>query len=584
TFRAMGERAIAIRNYDSAIGSLQRAMQTYDAIERRQSAGDRLLPVLTQTQLNHLSLALDIRDWSSTVSDRTKQAEWATLAADLPVESLTRSASEALPQLSLNRNTLYARLNFIHSLLRQSSSQPLATVHQIEADASSWEEAIARLLVSVYQDTQQLKDAKVESLALGRLGALYEKQNQLEAAWSTTTQALSISQALYADELSYQWQWQLGRLLNAQDRYDESLEAFQQAVQLLESIRSNLRFIDTDVQFSFRDSVEPVYREYLELLLRTDNAVSPSADNLRQAVFSVNDLQLTELENFLSCSLGNDTSGVSIVGSRQGERTEQNLFQLDPNAAIFHPILLADRLVTILELPTDDGIIISKEIDVPQDEIESVLKRLRTNLGASPDRIPNVKADAQIVYRWLIEPFAEQLDQAQINTLVFVLDGPLRNIPMGVLFDGETYLLDRYSIAIAPQIELLAPQPLQDSLRIFTGGIGEEQNIGDREFEKIENLIAELDGIREISDAASPLVGADFTKEKLEERLTAERFSAIHIKTHGVFSSDPEETFIVASNELIKSHDLGNLIRLSTRNNETPIELLVLSACSTAEG
>ncbi|MEO1179877.1 MAG: CHAT domain-containing protein, partial [Cyanobacteria bacterium J06636_28] len=57
-----------------------------------------------------------------------------------------------------------------------------------------------------------------------------------------------------------------------------------------------------------------------------------------------------------------------------------------------------------------------------------------------------------------------------------------------------------------------------------------------------------------------------------------------HLKTHGVFSSDPEETFIVAYEELLKGEELGNLIQAGSRQGATPIDLLVLSSCSTATG
>ena len=99
---------------------------------------------------------------------------------------------------------------------------------------------------------------------------------------------------------------------------------------------------------------------------------------------------------------------------------------------------------------------------------------------------------------------------------------------------------------------------------------------------KLKNLEAELIGIgQDVNIINLPLLEDKFTTENLRRQLGENDFSGIHLKTHGVFSSDPEETFIVAYRELIRGRELGSLIQASS---ETAIELLVLSACSTAQG
>lgn len=75
-----------------------------------------------------------------------------------------------------------------------------------------------------------------------------------------------------------------------------------------------------------------------------------------------------------------------------------------------------------------------------------------------------------------------------------------------------------------------------------------------------------------------------FTLLNIQHELALGNFSAIHIKTHGVFSSDPDGTFIVAYNDLIKSQDLASLVEISNKDEPSKIELLVLSACETAQG
>ena len=58
----------------------------------------------------------------------------------------------------------------------------------------------------------------------------------------------------------------------------------------------------------------------------------------------------------------------------------------------------------------------------------------------------------------------------------------------------------------------------------------------------------------------------------------------VHLATHGEFSSDPEKTFILTSDKLVKVKEFDNLLRVSDSSKSKSIELLVLSACKTAEG
>ena len=56
---------------------------------------------------------------------------------------------------------------------------------------------------------------------------------------------------------------------------------------------------------------------------------------------------------------------------------------------------------------------------------------------------------------------------------------------MTVLYNGkaEKYLVeDKYAISISLRLQVFSPQPLQDKLKVFVGGIGELQNIDDKNF------------------------------------------------------------------------------------------------------
>lgn len=205
-----------------------------------------------------------------------------------------------------------------------------------------------------------------------------------------------------------------------------------------------------DIQFSFRDDVESVYRGLVELLLNTEKDAKPSQENLKQAIQKIDALQLVELENFLRCDLA------QIV--------EISEIEVDSTAAKVYPMLLPNRLAVVLELPGQDKPLAYYEILKPRQAIEETLQRLRRNLS-EPDRTPEAIEGLQEVYQWLIEPFRSVLESnSQVKTLVFVLDGELRNIPMAALYDGKQYLIKKYVVALAPRLELFSPSPRPERL------------------------------------------------------------------------------------------------------------------------
>ena len=67
----------------------------------------------------------------------------------------------------------------------------------------------AQLLANAQKQANILGNPRAESYALGRLGQLYSKTQQWEDAKRLTQEALSLTQAIRASEIAYQWQWQI---------------------------------------------------------------------------------------------------------------------------------------------------------------------------------------------------------------------------------------------------------------------------------------------------------------------------------------------------------------------------------------
>lgn len=199
-------------------------------------------------------------------------------------------------------------------------------------------------------------------------------------------------------------------------------------------------------------------------------------------------------------------------------------------------------------------------------------------------------ASSQIVYDWLIKPWEKYLEESDlISTLVFVLDGGLRNIPMGVLYDSQSqeYLVQKhYALALLPSFQAFDLQTAPTELQVLGAGISEELQVENKSFVGLQ-VTEELANIKNTM-SSSILLNSEFTQSNIQQNLDTGDFSVVHLATHGNFSSNPEETYILVYDSdatrgsLLRARDLDKLLRQS--GQQKPIELLVLSACETAEG
>jgi CHAT domain-containing protein len=461
--------------------------------------------------------------------DRRSQAE--QLILDL------RSQFQNIP---LTANAIYARIEFAENLAKLSQSK-----------------AAAEQLVTAYQQAQKLDNQRAQSYALGRLAHLYEQSKQWQEAQQVNQQALAIAQSINAPEILYQWQWQKGRLLQQLGQRDGAIQAYADAVKTLQPLRGDLVAITSEAQFSFREQIEPVYRELVDLLLQ------PGANeaNLIQARQVIESLQIEELNNFFR-------EACLTAVSRQ-------IDQVDQTAAIFYPILLPDRLEVVLSLPNQPLRHYATQVSRKEmeNEIDHMIQSMRST-SFPQERL----AIAQKLYRWLIQP--AESDLQSIQTLVFVLDGALRNVPIAALHNGKQYLVEQYAIALTPSLQLFSPRALpQDNLNALVGGLS-ESNQGANALPGVQQEVSQI--TQQIP--AIVLKDREFTNEALTAQLKNRPFPIVHFATHGQFSSSSKETFIQTWNGRLTLEDLRSLLTQRDVPDSAAIELLVLSACQTAEG
>ena len=560
-----------------SLGNLSRVQKNFEAaVEQYQLADTESATVKTQiqAQLNRLSLLVKRQLWSE-------------------VPNLGSKIQSSLNNLPASRTTVEARINLAHSLIcfkeptlsdeeRERSSPILQQCilaregeKSLEKNALSvsevpnWEE-IAEIVTTAVEQAKSLGNKRAEAYALGYLGGAYQQMGNFAKAQELTQKALQSMSAFDASNIAYLWQWQLGRIRQIQGDQQGGLTAYTVAFETLNSLRADLVATNPDFQLTFRESVEPVYRELVALLLLQEN---PSQDNLKQARQVIQALQQAELNDFfrLNC------------GDVKPEQIDAVTDRATPATAAFYTIFLKDRLAVILKLPQQETLLYYTTT-IAQNTAENVLLLLQQNL-LDVTRAYQVRQLSREVYRWLIEPAETQLDESGVQTLVFVLDSSLRNIPMGVLYDGQKYLVEKYALAVSPGLQLLSPQPLgQVGLNTLIGGLSQKRQFGEEfVFPPLENVRSEIDEIESLVPSVK-LFDDTLTATNLQAQIKTGKFSVVHLATHGQFSSDPQGTFILLSDKLLRLKDWESLLQAGVPSRSTSIELLVLSACETAAG
>ncbi|MFB2835048.1 CHAT domain-containing protein [Floridanema evergladense] len=542
TERTLAKRAENLKNIETARKYVQAALEKYEKV-----GAIATLP-LTQIQakLNQLSLLIE--------TNQTSNLQ--------PLLSQILSQINSLPP---SRESIYAAVNLAENWLKlKNESATLVNSPSIET-----------ILETAAQKSEKLADKKAQSYVLGTWGKLSEKQQNWAKAKNFTQTALLLAQQISAPDIAYQWQWQLGRLFQSSFNQNapskEAISYYTEAFNTLNNLRSDLVSLNPEIQFSFRENIEPVYRELANLLLLSPN---PSIDNLIKSRNVMEALQLAEINNFFrdACATAEPV----------------NIDELDRQAAIIYPIILKERLEIIVKLPGRDNLR-HYSTNISEVQIDNAVEQLLTSLTKRSTSLSKIKKDSQQIYDWLVKPLVTDLEntanQKSIKTLVFVLDGSLRNIPPAVLYDGKQYLIEKYAVAVTPGLQLINPRPLsRTNLKAIIAGASNAPSFQAEGLSPIDNVSIELATIREQISQSEKLENQNFQQEKIESVINSAPFNLVHIATHGKFSSNPEDTFLLDWNKRIKVKDFDNLLRIKKSNEPNSLDLLILSACETAAG
>uniref|UniRef100_A0A8J7DE70 CHAT domain-containing protein n=1 Tax=Desmonostoc muscorum LEGE 12446 TaxID=1828758 RepID=A0A8J7DE70_DESMC len=513
------------------------------------------IPIKLQAQLQRLSLLLDFQKWLKAESN-SGNTQLAAIQTQInqqikPSVELILKNTSAFSELSASQS-IYTKLNFANSLNQIPDEQ----LHSVAIQYAE----------SALQTAKSTNEQRLMSYALGTLGKL---KKQHERSLHYLEQAMALAQSIQAWDIAYQWQYELGLEYYKQRKYDKALKAYSAAINNLTQVRNNLLASNADLQFYFYEKVEPVYREYMRLLLSSGNP------NLELVIQTNEQLQIAELENFLKCGR------LDLIKLNEIDKLNNN------PPTVIHVIDLDDTIEVIVQSPDRSLHRNSVDAKLIKDHINNLLDGLQDkNLVYANKSV--LISHSQALYQQLIAPVKKYFPLS--GTLVFTLDASFQSLPMSLLYDGKDYLIEHYSIADTLGSKVRPPKVLaQNQLRALIAGISKESPSfyapnAPKGLKALPGVEVEIANIKKEITSSKVLLNEKFVSLLLDKELSEDNFSIVHLTTHAQFSSIPQRTMIFAWDKPITVLEFNNLLKEKTQTDRDAIELLVLSACETAKG
>ncbi|MDB9494452.1 CHAT domain-containing protein [Spirulina major CS-329] len=237
---------------------------------------------------------------------------------------------------------------------------------------------------------------------------------------------------------------------------------------------------------------------------------------------------------------------------------------------------VSDRVQLVMITASGDPIL--HTVPIPRDRIEQIISQFRRSVTNT--RSQSYITPSQQLYNWLIAPLIPDLIERDINNISWIGDEGLRGIPLAALYDGEKFLIETYSVGQMPSFSLtnFDYRPITRNSSVLAMGASQ---FSARNLAPLPAVPVELDLINNERNS-DIFLNADFTWQNLKTRNQTRDFQILHLATHALFDPDfANESYIqLWGNESIQLDDLRELALYQ----EPELELLILSACTTAVG
>ena len=347
----------------------------------------------------------------------------------------------------------------------------------------------------------------------------------------------------------------LGKSLVKQGRHSEGLREYRKAVDFAAKVRPSLNEkAASDKAFW---EITAIYYELTELIIKNlENLDEHSRQKeLKQLCLLMERLKISELKNYFHDDC--------VIEVRNRERSLEEVAGQD--TALVYTISMDQQLAVILYTAGKYRLAMS---DIPVFKLHQDVMKLRNLCQINSE---NVRTAAGAIYRKILKPFEKEL--LSVDHLVFIPDSPLQQLPWGVLFDGEQFLVEKFSTSVSLGMSLNSPQKLDlAEVDILVAGLTDELPSVGQELKAVQDCFP-----------ASMVVNEELTRDRLAFELRNHFYRIIHLATHADFTEGSEQNYLMTGAGRMNIKELEEWIKMSALR-ENGIELLTLSACKTAVG
>jgi len=302
---------------------------------------------------------------------------------------------------------------------------------------------------------------------------------------------------------------------------------------------------------------------------------------------------ISNLDTFVSDRLATGDNPDLLLNPTTFANQAKEIIDQQPGTVVVYPLVLDDKLWLLWA--ADGRVISRREVPVSREELGNTVIRFRQLLQDRYSDLDELKAVAKQLYDWLIAPIETELTANQeIHHLVFSLDRTTRYIPMAALYDGEQYLIEKYTVAtiLSASLTDVSRRTPVGTEGVSVVGAGVSQGV--ENFSPLTHVPIELDAIvREQDNPADTrglyvgeqLLDASFTFNALRDALAGRQF--LHIATHAEFvPGDRDASYLLMGNRreqaTAEKLPIPEIETLGTYMED--VHLVVLSACQTALG
>lgn len=410
------------------------------------------------------------------------------------------------------------------------------------------------------------------SLAGGLRGQLYFAAGQFKDAIALTRQAIFLAHAEDNAALSIRWQWQAGRIFSAQTAnhprvLDQAIHAYHQAIASLVPQGTAFPWRAMNCRDPRRplayEEIRSLFLELADLLLERNAGQS----DLEAVIQTLDLLKLTDVQHYFGvCEFFSDTS-------------EPPNWPTTLGTALVYPVLTKRNPSLLVKISGNSQILLFSLAPGSQNDIEflaraffTLLSERRTELHAHA--LIKIHALGFQLHQKLIAPMEAVLQDARVDTLVFVPEGIVNTLAWAALWDGKEYLIEHYAIAILPALRWLTEKhsdPLHTD-SVLAIGLGTNQSglpYSDLEFTLLESSFPNSMVLRDHR----------FTRAALHNLFRSRYFQHSHLVSHAKFEPLWADTSIQLFDERIAGQDFMRML-----TGAKPADLFVLGACETAQG